>query len=265
MKRGDSVHIPGAYPLTNAVHLPVTGDEHPLRREFARWLSWSNGFALLAGLMAFGLWYLLSRGRTEEAPTYREVRIARYAELGVPPSISRAASPATPRLSIARAVAPPAIGIPEPVPDIEVPETATIATQEEMAGEIGPGTIGDLGGTGTGDSLVVGEGGGSGEGSGDLEPSPDEFIPVEVEPVRISIAPPVYPDVARSAGVEGTVIVRALVGKDGRVKKCLIVDGHEMLNDAAVNCAKTAIFKPAIAQNQPVEVWVMMPIQFKMH
>jgi protein TonB len=263
MKGVAAAHIPGAYPLTQAVHLPVVGDDHPLRREFTRWLTWANGATLLAGLLVYFVWFLLNQGRTEEAPTYREVKIARYTELGVPPSISRAASTA-PQVSIAQAVAPPSIGIPEPVPDVEVPETATIATQEEMAA--GPVSIGDLGGTGTGDSLAIGGGGGGegGEGEGDGEPSPDEFIAVEVEPVRISIAQPDYPAVARSAGVEGTVIVRALIGKDGRVKKCLILDGQPMLNDAAVECARTALFKPALLQNKPVEVWVMMPITFQL-
>ena len=262
----DVTHIPGAYPLSGVAHLPVVGEEHPLRREFTRWLTWANGLTLLAGLLVYLAWFLLNQGKTEEAPTYREVKIARYTELGVPPSISRAASTA-PQISIAQAVAPPSIGIPEPVPDAEVPETATIATQEEMATDIGPVSVGDLGGTGTGDLVVGGGGGGGGEGGegdGDREPSPDEFIAVEVEPVRISMAAPVYPDVARSADVEGTVIVRALVGKDGKVKKVLILDGHPMLNDAAVECARTALFKPALLQNKPVEVWVMMPIGFKL-
>jgi len=44
----------------------------------------------------------------------------------------------------------------------------------------------------------------------------------------------------------------------------IIVQGQPMLNDAAVASAKTAIFRPALQQNRPVEVWVVMPITFKL-
>jgi protein TonB len=187
------------------------------------------------------------------APVERRVHIVRYTELGVPPSIAR---PAVPQVAIAQAVAPPAIGIPEPVRD-ELAHTETIATVTEMAEALQPITTTDLGGAG-GDSLVV-------DVDVDTSPSPDEFVAVDEEPVRLRIDPPVYPEVARSAGAEGTVVVRVLVGKDGKVKNVLVVDGIPLLNDAAIACAKTAVFRPAISQQEPVEVWVMMPITFKMY
>lgn len=258
MSPKDALHIPGAFPLTGAAHLPLTGEAHPLRREFNRWLSWSNAIALALGLLAFGIWYFLSHARPPDAPVTRDVKIVRYADLGVPPSISRA-QVSVPQIKIAQAVAPPSIGVPEPVPDIQAKAT-TIATQEEMQEALTPVTVGDMGGGGTGDSLVVEPVAGEIEGS----PSPEDFVAVEEDPVRLRIDPPVYPDVAMNARVEGTVLVRALVGRDGSVRKTLIVDGHEMLRDAALTCARTAVFKPAMIQNKPVEVWVMLPITFKM-
>ena len=50
-------------------------------------------------------------------------------------------------------------------------------------------------------------------------PAPDDFVAVDEEPVRLRIDPPVYPDVALPAGVEGTVLVRVLVGKNGKVSR----------------------------------------------
>jgi len=117
----------------------------------------------------------------------------------------------------------------------------------------------DLGG-GTGDSIVV-----QMDIPTERSPSPEEFVAVEEEPVRLRIDPPIYPEVATQAGVEGTVLVRALVGKDGRVRDCIVLDGPDMLRSAAVACAKTAVFKPALLQHKPVEVWVMIPITFKLH
>jgi protein TonB len=252
MSEKDSLRIPMAFSLVDAPRLPLLGEEHPLRREFGKWLSWANAASLALGLLAFATWFVLSQAR-EEAPVKRQVRLVRYTDLGVPPSIS---TPSAPQISVAQAVAPPSIGIPEPVPD-EMAQSPTIATVGEMSEALAPITMSDLN-LGEGEALVV-------ELDVDQRPSPEEFIQVEEDPVRISMDPPVYPEVAMSAEVEGTVIVRALVGKDGKVKDVIIIEGHPLLNDAAIASAKSAIFRPALQRHRPVEVWVMMPITFKMH
>jgi protein TonB len=247
----DPLHVPWAFSLAEARRLPLTGEKHPLDREFERLLGGANALVLLLGLAAFGAWILVSRAQ-ERTPDLREIKIVRYTELGVPPSISR---PAAPQINVARAVAPPSIGIPEPVPD-EQAVAPTIATQEEIRESLEPIPLSDLGG-GAGDSLVI-------ETDLDASPSPEDFVPVEVEPVRVRIDPPVYPAMAAEAGIEGTVLVNVLIGKDGKVKKALLVEGSPLLDEAAIACAKTAVFRPALMQNQPVEVWVLMPITFKL-
>ena len=62
------------------------------------------------------------------------------------------------------------------------------------------------------------------------------------------------PAVAQAAGIEGTVLVRVLVGKDGQVKDVIYIDGPEALKAAADDCARTAVFKPALMDQRPVEV-----------
>ena len=234
-----------AFPLASE-HLPVVGDAHPLRREFSKWMSVSNGFSLLVGILIFASWfYWTHREKTDDVAL--RPKIVRYQELGVPPSISK---PTSPQVAVAQ-VAPPTIGVPEPVPDIEAPDTK-FATQNEMNEALQAITMGDIGGSG--DSLVVqaGEGG----------PSPDDFVAVEEEPRLLRIEPPQDPQLAREAGVEGTVVVRALVGKDGKVKKTILISGNPILADAAMACGRTAVFTPAMQQKKPVEVWVQLPIEF---
>ena len=252
-------HIPWAYRLDGAPRLPLTGDLHPLRREFVRWLAWASAVALLGGIAIFGAWAWWSNRAQETLPVARQVRVVHYTDLGVPPSIAR---PSAPQINVAQEVAriaapPPAIAVPEPVAD-ERATTQTIATVSEMAAAIEPVSLGNLGiGDGTGDSLVV-------DIDIDLSPSPDEFIVVDEEPMRIRIDAPVYPDVARTAQIEGTVILRVLVGRDGKVKDTIIIDGPEPLRAAADRCARTSVWRPALIDNKPVEVWVMMPITFRL-
>lgn len=259
----DALHVPWAYSLSNAPHLPLTGEFHPLRRESARWLGWANAVALLIGLVLFGIYVLLSH-RQPQRTAMRPVKIVRYTELGVPPSLSR---PAPPQLkvdvakAVTRTVKPPTIAVPQPVPD-EKAQDKTIPTQEEAA--VQPMTGEDLG-TGSPEGVPSGEGVVGDTTGVETSPSPDDFVAVEVEPVRIRIDRPVYPEMARSAGVEGTVIVNALLGKDGRVKQTIVVEGPQMLREAAQVTARSAHFKPALLQNKPVEVWVMIPVSFKLH
>ena len=53
--------------------------------------------------------------------------------------------------------------------------------------------------------------------------------------------------------------------KNGKVKDVIVLEGPEALREAADRCARTSVWKPAVIDNKPIEVWVMMPITFKTH
>lgn len=242
-----------AFSLVGVDHLPVTGDMHPLKREAVKWMSFSNGFALFVAAAIFLSWYLWSHRTVEESgPPAAE--IVKFVELGVPPSITQ--QTATSQVSVAN-VAPPSIGVPEPVPEMQA-QTTTIATQAEMSDALAPITMSDLGSSGAGDSLVVNVTRNTGGGGAD-------FQAVSEMPVRLTIQPPRYPDLAREAGIEGTVVIRTLVGRDGKVKKVMVDSGGpEILQNAAMECAKSAVFRPALQRDKPVEVWVLIPVVFSL-
>ncbi|MBS1912463.1 MAG: energy transducer TonB [Bacteroidetes bacterium] len=99
-------------------------------------------------------------------------------------------------------------------------------------------------------------------------PDPDEFVAVEEDPKwdaadlqrRVK-----YPEIARKNGIEGTVVVRALVGKDGRVMKTMVDrSDNKALEEAAVDAVTKTPFTPAIQNKQPVTVWVQIPVIFKL-
>ena len=103
-------------------------------------------------------------------------------------------------------------------------------------------------------------------------PPPDEALPkfgdyvyVEELPEAITKVAPEYPTTCREAGVEGTVMVQALVGKDGRVKDTRIVKSIPMLDEAAVAAVRQWVFKPALSHDQPVAIWVAVPVKFSLH
>jgi len=95
-------------------------------------------------------------------------------------------------------------------------------------------------------------------------PDADDFIPVEQQPVLVTMPRPSYPDLAREAHIEGTVLVRVLVGEDGFVRQCRVVQSVLGLDEVAVAAARAAVFRPALQQQRPVAVWVVVPIEFRL-
>lgn len=99
-------------------------------------------------------------------------------------------------------------------------------------------------------------------------PDIDEFIPVEKEP-NVDLAELqkkiVYPELAKKAGIEGQVIVRVLVGKNGKPKDAKIqVSDSEYLDKAALDAVMKSVFTPAIQNGQPIVCWVSIPIKFRL-
>jgi TonB family protein len=94
-------------------------------------------------------------------------------------------------------------------------------------------------------------------------PDPNAYIATDESAEPIYTVRGTYPDIAREAGVEGTVVVQALVGIDGRVRETRVVRSIPMLNGAAQDAVKLWRFKPAATGGGPVATWVSIPITFR--
>ena len=91
-----------------------------------------------------------------------------------------------------------------------------------------------------------------------------DSVYVEEFPSVLDRVAPHYPDGARMANVEGTVLVEALVGKDGAVHDAIIVTGPAELRDEALAAVWRWKFEPAMANHDPVAVWVCVPVRFRL-
>ena len=65
---------------------------------------------------------------------------------------------------------------------------------------------------------------------------------------------PIYPERARANGIQGTVVLRALIGKDGLIKGLRKVSGPEELASAAIGAVQQWRYRPYTLNGQPVEV-----------
>lgn len=93
-------------------------------------------------------------------------------------------------------------------------------------------------------------------------PAFGDYVYVEELPEAITRVPPVYPAAARSAGVEGIVMVQALVLRDGSVGDTRVVRSIPPLDVAASTAVRQWRFQPARANGQPIAVWVGIPVRF---
>jgi TonB family protein len=93
----------------------------------------------------------------------------------------------------------------------------------------------------------------------------DDYVYAEELPEAIVTVPPVYPDLAREAGVEGLVMVMAHVCVCGQVDEVRVVYSIPMLDEAAKTAVRQWVFKPALTGNEAVAVWVGVPVRFSLH
>lgn len=90
------------------------------------------------------------------------------------------------------------------------------------------------------------------------------FAGVDTPPALKYAPKPVYPEWAREAGVEGKVLLRVLVGKDGRPKKVIATGGVRALGEDAARAVMRWTFHPALSNGNPIEVWVEVPVVFRL-
>ena len=79
------------------------------------------------------------------------------------------------------------------------------------------------------------------------------------------IPPPVYPEAARKAGIQGTVWVRIHVLETGAVGEAEVARSIPALDTAAVETAKRMRFAAPLFHGKPTTTWFSVPVQFRLH
>jgi protein TonB len=103
-------------------------------------------------------------------------------------------------------------------------------------------------------------------------PPPPPPAPKPTGPVRVGgniKAPalahrvnPVYPPVAQSAQIEGSVVLEATVDKSGGVRAVRVVRGHSILDDAAIAAVKQWRYQPLMLNGEPMEFVLTVTVNF---
>ena len=78
----------------------------------------------------------------------------------------------------------------------------------------------------------------------------------------ISQTLPVYPALAKAAGVQGTVKFDATIGTDGHVKDLRLASGPPLLVQSALQAVKDWVYKPTLLNGNPVEALTTIDVDF---
>ena len=227
---------------------------YEMKSKYQRNFALGSLATLLLVLAILGTFWLVGVLQAEEeiidAPS---VVIKTIAELGPPPTIAKK----PPQVKVNQPnVAKPRVGIPKPVADDEVlDDDVVLATRDELAEIVAPDITSMADDQG---DIVVDI------SDDEYLPDPTEFVPVEIYPEMIYEEQPEYPRLARQAGLEGVVWVKALVDREGKVREAMVAksSGTASLDDAAVKAAHKNRFKPGIQNGRPVAVWVTYKVEF---
>src|SRR5271163_4697537 len=139
-------------------------------------------------------------------------------------------------------------------------------TPQEPAGEGCTGICGPVG-------IISGAGGGPGIQS--LLPGERTILPTlraqpehpfrtsrMLEGSLIRRVEPAYPQLAKAARIQGSVVLFAVISKAGTIENLRLVSGHPMLAPAAIDAVSQWRYRPYILNNEPIEVETRITVNF---
>lgn len=88
-------------------------------------------------------------------------------------------------------------------------------------------------------------------------------VPEKTQQAKLLVHPkPIYPNLAKQARIQGTVVLKVIVGYDGTIKTTDLVSGHPILVPAAMEAVKQWVYQPTIMNGQPLEVETQVTLTF---
>jgi TonB family protein len=98
--------------------------------------------------------------------------------------------------------------------------------------------------------------------------------PVKRDPIRVGgnvqesklirSVEPIYPELAKRARVQGIVTLRIAVDEEGNVSDASVINGHPLLNDAAISAVRQWKYSPTLLSGKPVPVTATVTVEFKL-
>jgi TonB family protein len=76
---------------------------------------------------------------------------------------------------------------------------------------------------------------------------------------------PIYPPEAKQDGLQGTVRLAVVIGKDGSVSEVHLMNGDPVLGEAAIAAVRQWVYKPTLLNGEPVAVETTVDVNFTLN
>lgn len=227
--------------------------------KLARRNPWTTAISFAAQAVLGTCLVLLSLLNTDALPVHT---LMKTLEAPPPPPPSQA-PPVAHVVSVARQTSEFKGGV--LVPPTEIPRQAAVIRDQAEANEsnVQPGA-----------SLLNGVGNASNPMITELLRSTPIVVPKAAVPPKVRVSwgvaqglllrqvKPQYPPLARQARIQGTVVLQAMIGKDGTLQELRVVSGHPMLTAAAIDAVQHWLYRPYLLNGQPVAVDTQINVNF---
>jgi periplasmic protein TonB len=150
-----------------------------------------------------------------------------------------------------------------------IPKKVEMIKEEELPPDVGAvGVVGGVPGGvpgGQAGGVLGGIIGGSGPG---LPPPPKPTqsrirVGGNVQAAKmVRQVQPIYPQIAKTAHVSGTIILHAVIAKDGSVQELTYISGPPLLMKAAMDAVREWRYQPTLLNGEPVEVDTTISVIF---
>jgi periplasmic protein TonB len=150
-----------------------------------------------------------------------------------------------------------------------IPKKVSMIKEEELPPDVG--AVGVTGGVpggvpgGQAGGVLGGIIGGTGAGL----PPPPKVTPKSIrvggnvaQANLIRQVTPVYPAIAKTAHISGTVLLHAIIGKDGTVQDLQYISGPPLLMKSAMDAVRQWRYKPTLLNGEPVDVDTTISVVF---
>src|SRR4029077_7945669 len=153
-----------------------------------------------------------------------------------------------------------------------IPKKVAMIKEEELPPDVG--NVGVVGGVPGG--IAGGQAGGVLGGIIGGAPGSNMPPPPKVTPKRIVVGGnlqwakiirqpmPVYPAIAKSAHMQGTVVLHAIIDKDGSVQELQYISGPPILMKNAMDAVRQWRYQPPLLNGEPVQVDTTISVVFSL-
>jgi protein TonB len=153
-----------------------------------------------------------------------------------------------------------------------IPKKVNIIKEEELPPDVSAvGVVGGVPGGMPGGQAGGVLGGIIGGIGGGAPPPPPKAAPQRVrvggnvqQAKMVRMIQPTYPAIAKQAHIQGTVILHAIIAKDGTVQELQLMGGPPLLVKAAMDAVRQWRYQPTLLNGDPVEVDTTISVIFSL-